>query len=151
MDDTRKPRELSVRKNDVRPSDDWKPPSALGDPLPQDGYVFRWIRTDILGQPDPSNVSNKMREGWEPVKAEDHPELAMFAIDQGKFKGGVEQGGLILMKMSERKDQQRNEYYRRQALGQMESVDNNFLSEQDSRLPTLYRERKTKVSFGNGT
>jgi hypothetical protein len=55
----------------------YTPSSALPDPTPEPGYVYRWIATHVLGQADPTNVSKKMREGWEPVKAADHPELML--------------------------------------------------------------------------
>ena len=150
MDDTRKPRNLETRqqeKQESRESDDWKPPSLLADPAPQDGWVFRWVRTGLMQQDDPMNVSMKMREGWVPVKAEDHPELAISA-----FKGNIQQGGLMLMKMSAKKDAQRNEHYRNLAHGKIESVNSNLDSENDPRLPTLRREKnKSRVTFGNGT
>jgi len=39
-------RELPKEREDVqRPSDTWVPQGVLPEPKPQDGYVFRWIRT----------------------------------------------------------------------------------------------------------
>ena len=71
----RAPREVDERKDDYRPSDAFIPQSLLPTPIPQDGWVFRWVRTQILGASDNINVSTRFREGWEPVLAEDHPEL----------------------------------------------------------------------------
>ena len=51
---------------------------------------YRWIRTSALGQSDMTNVSSKFREGWEPVKLEDHPELKILPDVDSKFKGNVE-------------------------------------------------------------
>jgi len=45
--DERAPRNVDERKEDTRPSDDYLPQSLLPDPIPQDGWVFRWIRTSI--------------------------------------------------------------------------------------------------------
>ena len=67
------------RSKETRPSDSWRPASALPDPDPIPGWSFRWIRTSSLGQSDNTNVSQKMREGWIPVKAEDHPELQVMS------------------------------------------------------------------------
>jgi hypothetical protein len=39
--------------------------------------VSRWIATHVLGEAQNTNVSTQMREGWEPVKAVDHPELML--------------------------------------------------------------------------
>jgi hypothetical protein len=44
----RKPRQTDTREEQVR-SKSWEPPQVLPDPAPQDGYVFRWIRTSTLG------------------------------------------------------------------------------------------------------
>jgi hypothetical protein len=54
----------------------------------------------------PQNVSKKTREGWEPVKALDHPEL-MLAGDKN---GNVELGGLLLCKMPEELVDSRNNF-----------------------------------------
>ena len=71
---TRAARETETRDTQQR-AQPWEPQSKLPNPTPQDGWVFRWIATSILGQPNNVNVSSKFREGWQPVKAEDHPEL----------------------------------------------------------------------------
>ena len=63
-----------------------------------DGYKFRWVRTAINGQSDVRNVSVRRREGWEPCRAEDHPELALSLDDSSKQSGNVEIGGLMLCK-----------------------------------------------------
>ena len=76
----RTPRENDTRKEEQYRSDDsWSPASILPTPKEQDGWTFRWIRTSILGQSDNTNVSRSMREGWIPVKAEDHPELELVS------------------------------------------------------------------------
>ena len=49
---------------------DWTPPSSLDAPAAPQGYAHRWIRTSTNGFEDPGNVSKKLREGWEFVKAE---------------------------------------------------------------------------------
>ena len=100
----------------------WTPPTLLPDPNPEEGYVFRWVRTATLGVADPTNISGKMREGWEPVKASDHPELQVQGAGIGRFKGCVEIGGLILCKMPAEFAAQRNDYYQQQAQAQMQSV-----------------------------
>jgi hypothetical protein len=130
----------------------WTPPQTLPDPHPQEGWKFRWIRTSILGQADPTNVSAKFREGWEPVKASDHPELMYMAGDttNSRFKENVEIGGLVLCKAPVEMVDQRNAHYARQSQGQMEAVDNNLMRQSDSRMP-LFKERRSETSFGRGT
>jgi hypothetical protein len=46
--------------------------------------------------------------------------------------------------------EQRDAFYRRQNTSQMEAVDNNFMRENDARMP-LFSEKKTSVSFGKGS
>lgn len=144
----RNPRELASREKSTRMV--YVPPSALPDPTPEPGYVYRWIATHVLGEAQNINVSNKMREGWEPVKAVDHPELML----QGNEKtGNVEIGGLMLCKMPRELAQARDEYYAKQARAQMESVDNNFMRNNDPRMP-LFSDRKSSSSrggFGSGS
>jgi hypothetical protein len=103
-----------------------------------------------MGTNDPGNISSKLREGYEPCKAEDYPELMMHATTEGRFKGGIEVGGLLLCRIPEEFLKQRAEYYANQNKAQMESVDNSFLSENDRRMPK-FSERSTKVSFGSGS
>jgi hypothetical protein len=103
-----------------------------------------------MGTNDPGNISSKLREGYEPCKAEDYPELMMHATTEGRFKGGIEVGGLLLCRIPEEFLKQRAEYYANQNKAQMESVDNSFLSENDHRMPK-FSERSTKVSFGSGS
>lgn len=123
----------------------YTPSSALPDPTPEPGFSYRWIATHILGQANPTNVSKQMRDGWEPVKATDHPELML----QGSANGNVEIGGLMLCKIPTEQSIARNEYYQQQATTQMESVDNNFMRQSDSRMP-LFAERKSTSTRGQG-
>jgi hypothetical protein len=71
MTEERTPRTNETREVSTRPDDSWVPASILPDPEPQDGYVFRWIKTKVLGESDNVHVSRMFREGWQPVKAED--------------------------------------------------------------------------------
>jgi hypothetical protein len=96
------------------------------------------------------NVSTRMREGWEPVKLEDHPELMFSLGSNGKQSGNVEVGGLILCKAPAEFMQQREQYYANQARLQMEAVNNSYLRENDPRMPK-FAEAKSEVQFGNGT
>ena len=139
----RAPRELKSREKSARSV--YVPPSSLPDPTPEPGYVYRWIATHILGQADPTNVSRKMREGWEPVKAADHPELMLPA----SANGNVEIGGLMLCKMPREQAQARDEYYAKQAQSQMDSVDNHFMRNNDPRMP-LFSDRKSSTTRGGG-
>ena len=145
----RSARELDTRVVTQRP-EAWRPPETL--PMPEDrpGWKHRYVRISTMGTADPSNISSKLREGYEPCKAEDYPELMMHATVEGRFKGGIEIGGLLLCRIPEEFLKQRADYYDKQNKSQIDSVDNNFLRENDPRMP-LFSERKTKVTFGSGT
>lgn len=148
MAENRTPRELASREKTARYV--YTPPSTLPDPTPEPGYVYRWIATHILGQANPAHVSKQMREGWVPVKAEDHPELMLL----GKTSGNVEIGGLMLCKIPAERARAREEFYSGQAQNQMDSVDNHFMRNNDPRMP-LFHERKSSTtrggSFGSGS
>ena len=100
MADNRLDREVATRESTQR-KQMWTPPQTLPAPAPKPGWVFRYIRTSIMGNADPSNTAAKFREGWEPVKAEDHPELMHVSDPNSKFKGNIEIGGLLLCKAPE--------------------------------------------------
>lgn len=143
-------RELSSRqKTQMRPQA-WRPPELLPSPDPRPGWQHRWVRTSTMGTADPSNISSKLREGFEPCKAEEYPELMLHASTEGRFKGNIEVGGLLLCRIPEEFLKQKAEYYANQNKAQMESVDNNFLRQSDARMP-LFAEKSSKVSFGSGS
>ena len=149
MAQNRLDRELETReRKDVRKKA-WARPEVLPNPTPEDGYVYRWVRISTNGQSDATNVSSKIREGWEPVKAADHPEIFTDAVADARFKDNIIVGGLMLCKAPEELVQERSEYYQQLTESQMRSVDNNLMRENDPRMP-LFHERKTKVTFGSG-
>ncbi len=149
MADSRLAREVENREAAQR-KQQWAPPETLPMPKPQAGVVFRYIRTSFMGQADPTNMSAKLREGWEPVKAADHPELMLQADPNSRYKDNIEIGGLVLCKAPEELMTQRARYYGAQAQSQMEAVDNNFMKTEDGRMP-LFNEKRSTTSFGRGS
>lgn len=149
MAENRIKRDLETREQTTRKRS-WQRPELLPSPEPEDGYKFHWVRVSTQGQVDATNVSSKIREGWEPVKASDHPEITMVSVENERFKDNVVIGGLMLCKAPVEMVEERNNYYNQQARSQMESVDNYLMRENDPRMP-LFNERKTKVTFGKGT
>jgi len=149
MAETRVTRTLQTRESTERKKT-WTPPTMLPDPYPEEGYVFHWVRISTLGRADPMNTSAKLREGWEPVKAADHPEVRLDMVEDSRFRDNIVIGGLMLCKAPVELVDQRGSYYGNQADSQMRSVDNNFMRENDSRMP-LFSDRKSKVTFGSGS
>ncbi len=146
---TRINRELESRSTTKR-QQAWRPPETLPSPDEREGWKHRWIRTATVGVSDPSNISSKLREGYEPCKAEDYPEMMMHATTEGRFKGNIEMGGLLLCRIPKEFLDQREAHYSNQNKSQMESVDNNFFRDSDPRMP-LFAEKKSKVTFGSGS
>lgn len=144
--ETRTTREADARA--LRPTT-WVPAQLLPDPTPEAGYGFRWIRLSTMGEVDAKNISSKLREGWEPVKASMHPEIPLTPGLTARYPDSIEIGGLLLCKTPIELAQQRDAHYTQLANRQMESVDNNLMRENDPRMP-LFVERKTKVTFGKG-
>lgn len=147
MAETRTPRELTTREKTKRR---WRPASTLPEPVQEPGMGFRWVMTHLLGEASPINVSQRLREGYEPVKAEDHPELAYEANAK---TGNIEIGGLMLCKMPEEMVQERTAHYTDLTNSQSLSVNNKFASQSDPRMP-LFAEQKSSTSrgsFGNGS
>ena len=145
----RAPREAEARAVAHRPTA-WMPPESLPSPDERPGWTHRWIRTSTLGSADPSNISSKLREGYEPCKAEEYPEMMMHASTEGRFKGNIEVGGLLLCKIPSEFMAQREAHFSRQNKAQMDSVDNTFMKDNDPRMP-LFKESNSKVTFGSGT
>lgn len=149
MAENRQPREQDTRAAAVR-EESYAPPSTLPVPNPEEGFSFHWVATHVMGVADPTNVSMKMRDGWVPVKASDHPEMQIA----GSASGNIELGGLMLCKMPTKRYLARKAYYEQQARMQMQSVDMALMKNNDPRMP-LFVERKSKTtrgeSFGNGT
>ena len=145
---TRTPRSIEKREQEVR-KENWTPPNLLPDPLPKDGWSFKWIRVNTQGQEDPMNYSKTLREGWSPVPVEECPEMEHLVLDPNpRFKGNVEVGGLLLCRMPENMARQRNEHYVNQSRDSMESVDRSLMRESNPRMPINSPERNSRVTFG---
>jgi len=145
----RSPRSAEGRESQTRRKP-WSPPSLLDAPTPPEGYIYRWLRESMVGQEDKANMSKRIREGWEPVKAEDHPEFESPMIDEGKHAGVIGVGGLVLAKMPKETVLERRAYYARLANEQMEAVDNNLMRESNPIMPISNPSRTSKVTFGTG-
>lgn len=128
----------------------WQPPSLLDAPPPPQGYVYRWIRESMIGQNDPANMSKRIREGWEPVRAEDHPDFEAPSIDDGKHAGVIGVGGLILAKIPKETVEERRAYYQNVADQQIQAVDNDLMRESNQVMPISAPNRSSKVTFGKG-
>jgi len=145
----RETRAAQSRDRNVR-NKPWQPPSVLDAPDAPEGYVYRWIRESMIGKDDRANMSKRIREGWEPVRAEEHPDFETPVVEEGKYAGVIGVGGLILAKMPIEIVEQRKAYFRDMTSDQIEAVDRNLMRESNPVMPIETPQRSTKVTFGSG-
>ena len=147
-DSKRVPREAETRAKTQRRKP-WAPPSKMEAPEPPAGSKHRWIRTSVRGEDDKMNVNAKVREGWEPVRADQYPEMEGLypTIDEGRHAGVIGVGGLMLARIPEETVEERTEYFREQTRTQMDAVDQSLMREQHPSMP-IHNDRKSRVSFG---
>jgi hypothetical protein len=129
----------------------WQPPSMLDAPQAPAGYKHRWVRAEVRGNDDKANMSKRIREGFEPVRAEDYPDFDAPTIEDGKHAGVIGVGGLILAKVPEETVEERNQYFQGKTAEQLQGVDNDLMREADPRMPLRPSDmrRSTKVEFGS--
>jgi hypothetical protein len=125
----------------------WTPPSSLDAPPAPDGYRHRWIRAEVLGQDDSKNMSGKIRSGWELVRADEYPDHDFPSIEDGKYKGVIGVGGLVLARIPEELAKQREAYFNKRTQDRDEAINNEPLKDQHPSMP-INSERQTRVTFG---
>ena len=107
------PRASSTRISQERPRQ-WAPPSPLDAPPAPSGYVHRWLRTSVLGWEDTTNMSARLREGYELVRVDEYKNDPVWsglpAVTGGKYSGVVGHGGLVLARIPEEIAKQRQAY-----------------------------------------
>ena len=139
-------RASSTRSKTERPKV-WTPPSSLDAPPAPDGFRHRWIRAESLGFSDSKNVSARLREGFELVRADEYPDTQYPVITDGKYAGVIGVGGLLLARISEEIAKQRAAYQDKLTEGQDEAVETNLMKEQHKSMP-INIERQSRVTFG---
>ena len=145
----RSPRTSQTREKTVR-AKPWTPPSQLDAPDPPEGFVHRWIRESVMGQDDKKNLSARLREGFDLVRAEEYPDFEAPTIQDGKHAGVIGVGSLVLARFPVETREQRNSYYRNATRDQMTAVDNDLMREQHPSMPISKPERQSRVTFGSG-
>ena len=126
----------------------WVPPSSLDAPPAPDGFRYRWIRAESVGVQDTTNITGRIREGYELVRAEEIINASDYPIvEEGRYKGVVGVGGLLLAKVPVEVAKQRSEYMSKKHGERSEAVNNDLMKEQDKRM-TINIERQSRVTFG---
>ena len=140
------------RANDTRSKSErpkvWVPPSSLDAPPAPDGFRYRWIRAGSVGFQDTKNIASRMREGYELVRAEEVENASDYPVlDEGRYKGVIGVGGLLLAKVPIEIAKQRQEYMTRRHAERSEAVNNDLMRESDKRMP-INVDRQSRVTFG---
>jgi len=126
----------------------WVPPSSLDAPPAPDGFRYRWIRAESVGFQDTKNISSRQREGYELVRAEEVENASDYpVVDEGRYKGVVGVGGLLLAKVPIEIAKQRQQYMTDRHKQKTEALDNDLMKEQDNRMP-INIDRQSRVTFG---
>ena len=139
-------RESENRSKRERPKV-WTPPSQLDAPPAPNGFKHRWIRAEAVGQMDQKNVSAKLREGWEFVRADEYPEMEWPSIDSGRYEGVIAVGGLMLARIPDEIVAQRKAYFEQLTQDKDEAVANDPMKDQHPSMP-ISKERSSRVTFG---
>lgn len=127
----------------------WAPPSRLDAPAAPPGYEHRWIRAEAGGVEDRTNISGKLREGYELVRGDEYPDYQVPTVEDGRHAGVISVGGLLLARIPKETVQERNAYYNSRANDQLQAVDNELMKANAHNSMTIQRPtRQSRVSFG---
>ena len=142
------PRTAEIRAKNQR-YQPWKPPSTLDAPDPPEGFSHRWIRESVMNYDDGKNVSARLREGFELVRADEYPEFEAPIVESGKFEGVFGVGGLVLARIPLETVAERTEYFAQRSADQIEAVEQDMLRENAHPTMAIVKaERQSRVTFG---
>ena len=138
----------SPRNGQSRPETAWKPPSLLDAPKARPGYTQRWIATSIQGKETPDNVYKRMREGWEPRKADTVKEKLFPTINHGQWAGSIGIEGMLLCEMPLEKHRSMKAYYNNKSVEANQSIAGDLDALGRNNGQPIYQERKSSSSRG---
>ena len=142
-----KSRANQTRSKSERPKV-WVPPSSLDAPPAPDGFRYRWIRAEVVGFQDTKNITGRLREGDELVRSEEVENASDYPVlEEGKYKGVIGVGGLLVAKVPIEIAKQRQDYMTRRHEDRNDAVENDLMKEQDKRMP-INVDRQSRVTFG---
>tara|TARA_Y100001937_G_scaffold92350_1_gene125010 strand:+ start:489 stop:953 length:465 start_codon:yes stop_codon:yes gene_type:complete len=142
-------RRMETREKTARPRG-WTPPSNLDAPEPPEGFHHRWVRAEYRGQLDEKNVMGRLRSGYEFVMASEYPDrIDLPHVTDGRYKGVIGVGGLLLMRCPIEVKEDRDAYFRSKTADQVKSVENDLHKDEHPAMP-IHQERQSRVTFGGG-
>ena len=126
----------------------WVPPSNLDAPEPPDGFHHRWVRAEYRGQQDEKNVIGRLRSGYELVRSDEYPDrMDLPAIEDGKYKGVIGTGGLLLMRCPIEVKEDRDEYFRNLTNDKTRAIEEDLHKDEHPSMP-ISQDRQSRVTFG---
>ena len=145
IEDKKTPRAVQTREKTTRRKP-WAPPSSLDAPPAPDGFKHRWIRAEVMGIDDNKNLSSRLREGFELVRADSVTQYP--TIQEGKYKGVIGVGGLLLARIPVEIVQERMDYFAQQTQDKETAINNDLLKEEHPSMPISKPDRQSRVTFG---
>ena len=140
-------RKIETREKKARKRG-WVPPSSLEAPDPPEGFHHRWVRSEFRGEQDEKNIMARLRSGYEFVRKDEYPDrMDLPSINDGKYKGVIGVGGLLLMRCPIEVKEDRDEYFRQLTKGQQDSIDNDLMKDEHPSMP-ISKEKRSRVEFG---
>lgn len=141
------------RANDSREKEQrrkpWAPPSMLDAPPAPEGFKHRWIRAEVRGFDDRKNISARLREGYELVRADEYPDFEAPVVDSGKFEGVFGVGGLVLARIPLETVKERTDYFANKSQDLMDAVDHDMMRENAHSTMAINKpDRQSRVTFG---
>ena len=145
IEDKKTPRAVQTREKTTRRKP-WAPPSSLDAPPAPDGFKHRWIRAEVMGVDDNKNLSSRLREGFELVRADSGNQYP--TIQEGKYKGVIGVGGLLLARIPVEIVEERMDYFAQQTQDKETAIQNDLLKEEHPSMPISKPDRQSRVTFG---
>jgi hypothetical protein len=146
-EEERATRDMETRETEKR-AKTWKPAPLLPQPNPREGLDFRYVRASMRGETDNINVSQALRDGWEPVVSKDYPELMVTSDRGSQYPENVLIGGLLLCARPTEIGDEQKRLASEEVKQQVEGVDRSYFREQDSRMPMM-SDKKSRITFGD--
>ena len=124
-------------------------PETVTNRFRSEGMALRWIRINLRGKDDNTNVGKRVQEGWQFVDINEVPEIqhTSFVRDEGRYTGAVCRGDLALAKMPLAKAENRQKYYEEQSSNMVDAVNQQLMSGNNSRMP-IKNNSKCQITKG---
>lgn len=94
-------------------------------------FQYAWIAEKVLNVEDKSNIEITIGRGWEPVPAEEHPEMSLKPMLQKMYPGRehddlIRRGGQVFMRIDKRIYQDKLDMEAQRNVEQVNQVDPNI-------------------------